>query len=153
MERYRKIQRGVIRRFRQDKFIVSDALTFEDPSGGYVIARGQIQCLGALNIDVIEKLRIVSRSRGSIRVAREGYKFNVSVSGRGNRFRHDSGHPAHNHRPHEHRFDSSGRQTSRLDVDAGDELPTLRAVIEETREFYWSPEFALESSQSSEDAA
>ena len=146
------MHKGVIRRFVQEDFIVSDGVVFDPPKGGYVSVHGQIQCLSGLNIDVEEKLKVVSRERGNVRVVREGYKYNVSVSGRGNRFRHDGGHPDHSQRPHEHRFDSRGQQTSRLEIDEGSALPTLGDVIDETRELYWSPEFAKENDQLPDDA-
>jgi len=146
LEQYKRIHRGYIRRFRQEDFIVSDNVTFGDPRDGYIMVEGQIQCLGGLNIDVVEKLKIISRGRrGDMRVQRSGYNYNVSVSGRGNRFRYDGVHPGHRRYDHAHEFDKEGRLVSDHDIHDEKEVPDLGDMIGKTRDFYWSPQFAQEN--------
>jgi len=145
LEQYKRRHRGVIRRFAQESFIFSADVTLDDPKGGYLKVHGQIQCLGGLNIDVQETLKVVSRGRGNVRVRRTHYGYNVSVSGRGNRFRYDSGHPDHSRHDHVHEFDKEGRQVSKHDIHDENEVPDLGDMIGKTRDFYRSPEFAQEN--------
>ena len=140
-----------MQRYVEEGFVVADTVTFSDPKGGYITVSGQIQCLGGLNIDVDKKLRIVDGSGGNVRVTTSAYSYNVSVSGRGSRLRYDS---AHNHRAHHHvhRFDAKGQETSIVPIHDVNDVPTLGDVIEETRDFYWSPEFSQETDGSDDDS-
>lgn len=130
-----------MRDFIHGGFVVRDGVTFGEPKGGYITVQGQVQCLGGINIDVDKKLRIIGGTGGNTRVKTSEYSYNLSVSGRGNRFRYDS---AHNHRMHHHvhRFDSEGRETGLYDIYDVNDVPTLGDVIEEAWNYFYSPEFA-----------
>lgn len=139
-----------MRDFMQGGFVVYDSVTFGEPQGGSITIQGQIQCLGGINIDVDKKLQIVGGTDGDTRVTKSDYSYNVSVSGRGNRFRYDG---PHDHRPHHHlhRFDQDGRETAVLEIRNENEVPTLGDVIAEAHDYYYSPEFWQENEQRDND--
>ncbi len=146
LDNYKRIHNRVMRDFIQDGFVISDGVTFSEPSGGYITVSGEIRCHGGLQIHVDKKLRIVSGTGATTRVKTVEYSYNVSVVGRGNVFRYDS---AHNHRQHHHvhRFDARGDLVSVDEIHDENEVPTLGDVIAEARELYYSPEFSGDSEE------
>jgi hypothetical protein len=149
LDNYKRIHNQRMRDFIAEGFVVSDTVTFGQPSRGHVTVRGEIRCLGGLHIDVDKKLRIVSGRGGGMRVKTANYSYNVSVSGNGNMFRYDS---AHNHRTqhHVHRYNRKGELAVEDILDEND-VPTLGDVIAEARDLYWSPEFNSDEDEDDDD--
>lgn len=141
LENYKRIHSKVMESFIKEGFVISDGITFGEPSGGYITLQGQIHCLGGLQIAVDKRLRILGGTGGHVRVTTAQYSYNVSVSGRGNLIRYDS---AHDHRPHHHvhRFDSECHLVSVHEIHDENKVPTLGDVITEVRDLYYSPEFS-----------
>lgn len=108
---------------------------------------GELDCLGGIRIEVEEILerRINWFSRQPLgHVVLTYYRYNARLPGRGHGkgmiFRYNSPHRAHNRFHHVHRYDTlgTGNEVRPPTPVPEDEVPTLRQVLREAEEWYYS---------------
>jgi hypothetical protein len=120
----------------------SDSLTWKR-YGGFVVAQGEIACLGRTVVTVRKLLKFVTGVTGPDEVQTEEYSYSFSVRGAHPVFRYDNDHqdwlyPGHVDAHHKHLFDwRTGDQIEGSPIWIGAERwPTLGEVIAEAREWH-----------------
>ncbi len=117
-------------------FAIEDTAEFTF-SPTVVVLKGPILCLGSIVLEVDKAIHVLSGRGPSAIVQTRKFTYHARIRGDYNLLRYDS---AHRHRPyaHKHIFDpfDRGREVEIIELRMGEEIPSLRQVVDELQAWY-----------------